>query len=495
MPQLTIDQAMRLGLDHHRAGRLQEASEIYRQVLQQKPGHADALHLLGVAAHQEGRLEEAVELIRDAISRNAGVAEYHNNLASVLRDLGHSGDAIDELRAAVRLKPDYFDANYNLSVALREEGRLVEAIAAMQKVVKLKPNYVAAFNSLGNSLRGLMSLDDAIVAYRRAIALQGDLAEAHHNLAMPLLLKGNFREGLPEYEWRWKCKDFLPRPREFPMPRWDGSPLNGQFILLYPEQGFGDTIQFARYAAMVQSRGGKVILEVQPLLRRLFDGFSGAAHVVSSGEPLPKFDTHCPLLSLPLVFQTDLASIPAPVPYIHANAELADQWLARLGGGDDRVKIGIAWAGAAGHGNDRSRSFPLSTFATLAGIPNTVFFSLQKGDPSTQAAQPPPGMTLIDHSPDLVDFADTAALIANLDLVISADTAVVHLAGAMGKPVWVLLPFASDWRWLLDRDDSPWYPTMRLYRQRAPGDWKNLLEKVREDLEKFPGDDDGVFYL
>jgi hypothetical protein len=260
--------------------------------------------------------------------------------------------------------------------------------------------------------------------------------------------------------------------------------LEGRSLLLHTEQGLGDAVQFIRYLPLAAQRGARIIIECQAELQRLFQTMSGNYQTVVRGQPLPAFDLHCPLLSLPWVFGTNLASIPNDVPYLHADAEDAGRWQDRLGGHCALLKVGLAWAGKPTHQNDRNRSMKLARLAPLGQLPGVHFFSLQKGTAAAEAKAPPAGMELVDWTEELKDFADTAALIANLDLVIAVDTAVVHLAGAMGKPVWTLLPFASDWRWLLDRADSPWYPTMRLFRQATPGDWDGVIRRVAAELSR-----------
>ena len=268
---------------------------------------------------------------------------------------------------------------------------------------------------------------------------------------------------------------------EFAQPPWDGSELNGKTVLLHAEQGLGDSIQFVRYVPMVRDRGGKVVLQCQPALSRLFTGLPGIDRVIKNGDPIPRFDAHCPLLSLPRAFGTTLDSIPASVPYLTADPAAALDWAKRLADRPGK-KVGIVWAGRAGYVGDRTRSLSLTTLAPLACASGITWYSLQKGYAAAQISDAPQGMELIDRTAELNDFADTAALIANLDLVISVDTAVAHLAGAMGKSVWTLLPYAPDWRWLLNRDDSPWYPTMRLFRQQRPGDWGEVIQRIAESL-------------
>jgi len=325
-------------------------------------------------------------------------------------------------------------------------------------------------------------IDEAIAACRQAIALNPDYAEFHFNLALSLLTSGDFQQGWEEYEWRWKCKEFPSPARDFAQPQWDGCPLEGRTLLLHTEQGHGDALQFIRYFPLVEQRGGKILIECYAELQRLFRTTAGRCQVVVRGQPLPAFDLHSPLLSLPRVFGTNLANIPNTVPYLRADPEDAGRWQRRLADDSALVKVGLAWAGRPTHTNDRNRSIKLARLAPLGQLPGVRFFSLQKGEVAAEAKTPPPGMELVDWTEELKDFAETAALIANLDLVVAVDTAVVHLAGAMGKPVWVLLPFGSDWRWLLERQDSPWYPSMRLFRQSRIGDWDSVIARVVEAL-------------
>jgi cytochrome c-type biogenesis protein CcmH/NrfG len=434
-------------LQHHQAGRLRQAEEAYRQILARQPNHADAIHNLGVISLQSGRNDAAVQLIRQAIAINPNYPEAHSNLGNVLADM----------------------------------DRLDEAIAAYRQAIALNPGLAEAHNNLGNALREKGQSGEAVAAFRRAIAINPDFPEAHRNLSLALLLDGDFQAGWEEYEWRWKCKDIAPA-RKFAQERWDGGPLEGRTILLHAAQGFGDSIQCIRYLPLVRERGARIIIECYSELERLFEPIAGECQLVVRGQPLPAFDLHCPMESLPRAFRTNLTNIPQSVPYLHADAEEAGKWHRRLAdvGGD--VKVGLAWGGNPIHKNDRNRSMKLVNLAPLGQAAGVKFFSLQKGAPAAEAKSPPPGLELVDWTEELGDLADTAALIANLDLVIAVDTVVVHLAGAMGKPVWTLLPFIPAWRWLLGRQDSPWYPTMRLFRQERRGDWDGVVRQAAEAL-------------
>ncbi len=369
--------------------------------------------------------------------------------------------------------------------APKEQSQPEEAITAYHQAIALDSDLAEVHCNLGNALKDQGRLEAATEAYRQAIALAPDLADAHLNLGMALLVQGNFHSGWAEYEWRWRCKDFPSPKRDFKQPQWDGGPLEGRTLLLHAEQGAGDALQFLRYLPLVAQRGGRIIIECHETLAGLLKGQRMDHSVVAMSELGPTFDLHCPLLTLPHVFATDLASIPQDVPYLQADAAAAKVWNGRLAEHPDSVQVGLVWAGNPKHKNDRNRSVKLASLAPLADIPGVSFISLQKGAAATEAMSPPPGMKLSDWTGELEDFAHTAALIAALDLVITVDTSVAHLAGALGKPVWVFLPFAPDWRWLLGRSDSPWYPTMRLFRQPRPARWDPVITEVRYALETF----------
>jgi len=326
-------------------------------------------------------------------------------------------------------------------------------------------------------------LDEAIAADRQAIAINPNFAEGHFNLGIALLECGDFEQGWPEYEWRQKCSEFNASFRRFSQPLWSGEEFRGRTILLHAEQGLGDTIQFIRYLPMLVRRGGRVLVEVQPALMGLLRQMRGVHQWIPRGEPLPGFDVQCPLLSLPRLFATTVRTIPADVPYLLADPALVESWRQNLSTNVPGIKVGLAWAGNPEHKRDAMRSISLDRLAPLASVRGATFISLQKGGSALQSDQPPEGLRLVNFSAELHDFADTAALMANLDVVIAVDTAIAHLAGAMGKPVWTLLPFAPDWRWLVDRKDSPWYPSMRLFRQPRIGDWGTVIGSVAGRLE------------
>ena len=420
---------------------------------------------------------------------NSDYAEAHNNLGTVLQEEGKFNEAVTCYRQTIKLKPDHAMAHCNLGTTLQELGEYEEAVLYCRQAISLNPKLANLHNNLGAILQKQERLEEALSSYDTAIKLNPDYAEAHMNRSFALLLTGNYKEGWPEYEWRLKTK--AHRLRDFHKPVWDGSPLNGKSILVHAEQGFGDTIQFVRYLPMVQAQGGNVIFECRQNLIRLLKNCTGINKIIErTPTPSVQYDTHIPILSLPGIFGTTLDSIPSDIPYITIDPGLIEQWRMRFDHNKD-FKVGIVWAGNLHNKKNHIRSCNLTNFAPLLETPGTSFYSLQKGPASAEVNNLPKGLEIITLDTELNDFADTAAAIANLDLVISVDTAVAHLAGAIGKPIWTLLHFSTDWRWLMDREDSPWYPRpnglagragMRLFRQTKHNDWTNVFEKVKQRL-------------
>jgi Flp pilus assembly protein TadD len=483
MTDAELHTAIHAAAREHSAGRLKEAEAAYRHILAARPDDVDALHLLGTLCAQTSRRDEGIALMTRACAINPNLAVIHANLGTALRSDGQLDRALSVYRRALELDPNSAGLHNNIGVALRLQGRPDEAIATHRKALELNANLADIWTNLGSARADRGQYAQALADSQRAVELDPQHERAHLNLAMLHLQLGDFERGWPEYEWRWKCGD-LVKPRGCSQPLWNGGNLKGQTILLYAEQGFGDTLQFIRYVPMVAARGGRIILECQPILERLLQNFPGIAQFVSAGQPLPAFDVHCPLLSLPHQFATDISSIPASPRYIHADPQLAEHWRQKIDQASaGTFKVGLAWAGKPSHQNDRHRSMRLSQFALLA-TPGITFISLLKGAAAAEAAHPPAGMRLIDFGDQWRDFSETAAIVANLDLVISVDTSAAHLAGAMGKPVWTLLPFNADWRWLLNRNDSPWYPTMGLFRQMAPGNWDEVMGRVSQALAR-----------
>jgi hypothetical protein len=347
----------------------------------------------------------------------------------------------------------------------------------------VKPDYAEALSNCGMTLRELKRFDEALASYDHALALRPDYAEVHCDKSLLQLLTGDLNSGWQEYEWRWKNKSLGLLKRDFAQPRWlGGNGIKGKTILLHSDQGFGDTIQFCRYVSLVSARGVRVLLEVQPPLQGLMASFTDVAQVISAKDKLPHFDLHCPLSSLPLAFGTRIESIPANVPYLTAPSESVSSWNFTPASRGN-LRIGLAWSGRPEHGNDTNRSIPLRSLLQLLDV-KAGFVSLQKDVRPDDATVLKYRSDLVRFGDELKTFSDTAAVISKLDLVISVDTSVAHLAGALAKPVWILLPFVPDWRWLLDREDSPWYPTARLFRQTNPGDWSGVVSRVAVELEK-----------
>lgn len=653
----TAPDPMAAALEHFRAGRLREAEDLCRQLLEREPARADALHLLGVLAHQSGRREAAVELLgraaaltrdNDEVHFNLGVAqqfaaqhaaaaasyrkslrlqpervEAHNNLGYTLLSLGQLDDALacfraaldlrpdfalalanqgeallrrgqldaaaTSLRRAIELAPDIVEAHNHLGVVLREQGNLTESESCFLQALRLRPEFAGAHNNLGrlcddrgrpdeaaarfrlalcyqpndatihtNLANNLLTRGKALEALshcrravelmpgeavfhsnlahaltllgdpaeaeaccRTAIGLRPELADGHHNLAVTLAAQGRFAEALavnaaalslrpdypgarncralwwlqagdfergwPEYEWRWRIRGVSRRP--FTQPAWDGVPFPGRTVLIHAEQALGDTLQFIRYAPLVKERGGTVVVECQPPLVPLLRGSPGIDYLVARGSPLPGFDFQVPLLSLPGVFGTTAATVPVSVPYLLAEAERVDRWgseITRLCG-LGQMKIGVAWQGNPGFAGDRLRSIPLAQFAPLGRVAGVHLFALQKGHGREQLRDLVPPFTVTDLG-DRLDadgaFLDTAAVLKCLDLLVTSDSAIAHLAGGLGVPVWVAVPLGADWRWLIDREASPWYPTMRLFRQRRLHDWGEVFGRMARELSR-----------
>jgi tetratricopeptide (TPR) repeat protein len=470
-----IDALTNRGVALNALKRYDEALASYDRAFVLCPDHIDALTNRGVALNELQRYEEALASYDRAIALQPDDAQAHSNRGHTLHELMRFEESLASCDRALMLRPDLADAHCNRGNALNALRRFEDALASYDEALKLRPDYAEALTNRGIALHALKRFDDEMASYERALALQPDYAEAHFNAGWCRMLRGDF-SGWSEYEWRWQTA-LRRAKRDFAEPLWSGAQgVADKTVLLHAEQGFGDTIQFCRYAPLVAERAGRVILEVQAPLRELMCDLPGVAQIVSRGETLPDFDLQCPLLSLPHVFGTELSTVPAGVPYLRARPQDVAAWNALLGP-RNRPRIGLAWSGSPSHRNDRNRSIALAAFLPLLDT-DAVYLSLQ---PNVAAAD----TELLDRhggiarpGDKLKTFADTAALIANLDLVITVDTAVAHLAGALGKPVWVLLPFVPDWRWLLDREDSPWYPTARLFRQDDSRTWDAVIARV-----------------
>jgi len=457
----------------------------FEQAIQLDPNLAEACNNLGNLFQEQGQLETAISWYEQFLTlRPTDVGGYYN-LGNALRELLHLDGAIAAYQNALKLQPNVADIHNNLGIAYQQAGRFDAAIAQFQQAIDLQPDNSEMHSNLGIALQEYNNPDAAIHHYRQAIRLNPSFAEAHANLGMMLLATGDFQQGFAEYEWRCYCDN--NQPRFLPKPQWHGSDLRGKTILIYTtEQGFGDALQFIRFVPQLAQQGDRIIVECQESLIRLFQTLPEIAQIVPKGSVLPEFDFHISLMSLPHVLGTTLENLPATVPYLFP-AELDN--LPELPPAPG-LRVGIVWA--PGYRSAlklfrlyQVRSCSLPLWMPLSALPELSLFSLQIGAHAADIAQAGMEQNIVDLSPQIRDFADTAALIAQLDLVISVDTAVAHLAGALGKPVWVLLPYAADWRWMLDRQDSPWYPTVRLFRQAAPGDWQSVMNQVLQALSEW----------
>lgn len=519
----TLLEALQIAVTHHRAARWAEAEAIYRRILAVAPDFADPWHLLGLVAKNTGRVPLARALICHALALQPDMVAIHRNLAQLLRAQGEDVAAVTVLRQALvlapqdvetlfdlavalhtlkrqeeaipyyhralELRPQHVDALYNLGVAYQNIGALDAAIVSYQQVIALDPAHAVSWNNLSATLRHVPQLDAADAAARRALLVQPDYGEASKNLAFSLLLRGDFAEGFVRYEGRRRATDgHIPA---LSVPEWDGAPLHGQRILLLAEQGLGDTIQFIRYAALVKERGaGAVVFACPPPLAKLLTGVAGVDYLVPHGMPLPPIDLQVPLMSLPQRLGTQLKTVPAAVPYLHPDPERQAFWRGRLDAAvratsiPPLLRLGLVWAGNPGHRGDRLRSQRLGNFRSVLAVPGVQVFAVQLGVGRQDLADFAAPANFVDLGPDIHDFADTAAILAQLDLVISVDTSVAHLAGALGRPVWIILPWVPDWRWMMVRNDSPWYPTARLFRPSHPTDSEGVFRQLETALRE-----------
>jgi len=500
-----------LGILERYAGRLAQAAAVLRRAVRLRPDHGEAWHHLGVAL-QRLKAPDAVDALRCATALLPLDATAHRNAARALLDAHRWADVVTFLRRAVALDPADGDGHELLGAALRRLLRDADAARALRRAVAIRPDaanrwhalslVIAAdaplqraialdpaggdvLSALANRARDRRDLPAALTFHDRAVSAAPGNAALRWNRGLTRLLAGDWAQGWEDYEARWDAEGFPTKPRGLPQQLWLGEDIAGRTILLHEEQGRGDAIQFVRYAPLLARRGARVLLEVGDDLVSLFRGLPGVERVFARGEPLPDFDVQCPLLSLPRAFGTRLDSVPADIPYLVADPERVAAWRGRLAG--PGLKVGLVWAGNPQFSGDRERSPGLAALAPLLEVPGCRFYGLQLGPGRAELAGRalPPSFT--DLGPEIGDFTDTAAVMANLDLVVSSCTAPAHLAGALGVPVWVLLSHAADWRWLLDRDDSPWYPTARLFRQSRPGDWAAVARDVAAALAEHAG--------
>jgi len=532
-----------LALREYELDHIADVERLCLQILAFDVRHADALYLLGLAGLKTQRYEMAERMIRRAIAANPRQAFYHSNLGNALKAQNKLDEAVSCFDRAIKINPVHEESFYNLGNTLLIQKKLEEAVAAYKRALEINPRFLDALCNLGAAYRQQKKLDEAIDCFERAMIMapehadlccnlgdalhaqgkvdeaifwytrtleldpkhskacnclcngyfdKGDLVQsmawgerclalnphfgdARMNQCLLQLLQGDYVNGWRNYEVRWE----VYTPRTFSQPLWLGAPLKGARILLHAEQGLGDSLQFLRYVPLVQAAGGKVMLDLPAKLHRLVNGFPGILALIKTGGPLPYFDCHCPLMSLPLAFGTTLETVPARVPYLSAPPE-ALQAAATLPLPASGLKVGLAWTGNPDHPKNRFRSVPLEILESLLDLPDVHFYSLQMGPAAADLAARK--LPITDLAPFTGDMADTAAQMANLDLIVTIDTSMAHLAGALARPVWVLLGHTPDWRWLMDREDSPWYPTARLFRQRRDGDWRPVIDRVRTAL-------------
>jgi Flp pilus assembly protein TadD len=494
---------------------------LMQRVIALKSDHAEAHQCIAKALRETGDLAGALAAFTKSLEINPLDSDAYNDMGNVLKDMGRLPEASVCFERALSLKPDHHlamnnlgvvrflqndldgaetlhrnalavqsgfpEALGNLGMVRRLKGDLEGAISLCQEALALRSDYPEALNNLGNALKDARRLHEAVATYEDALRLKPEDADFHLNLSMAMLTLGRFEEGWREYRWRWKSQQLSPAFKDFSKPEWQGEAGEGRVLLIHSEQGFGDTLQFCRYAPLARERGFRVLIGVQRPLVRLIQSLDGVEKVVADDDPLPRFDLHCPMMSLPFALRTTVETIPAGLPYLSACPADVNRWGERMAALEDgALRVGLVWAGSLRNrspdliATDRNRSIAPETLAPLMETQGVRFFSLQKDRPRV-----PDALHIIDWMADCRDFADTAALIMNLDLVIGVDTAVVHLAGALGKPFWLLNRFNSCWRWLDERDDSPWYPgTLRIFRQKEMGNWKEVLARVRDALSE-----------
>jgi tetratricopeptide (TPR) repeat protein len=468
-------------------GRLADAVTAYKAAVALAPDYLPALANLTAVLAELDRFDEAVAACDAAVAAAPNSPEAHTNRAKILSDLKRSEAALASADRALELRSDYAEAHNNRAVALVDLGRPLEALAACGHAIALQPDFADAYSNRGTALYDLGRPDAALESYEAALALAPGHVAAHFNRATSLLALGDLAAGFEAYRWRWRLPSFARRVSPLPWPRWQGERLAGKTILVACEQGFGDALQFIRYAPRL-TEAARVTVLARPELLSLFRAMPGieATGAISEAEA---YDFQVPLMDLPHILGTTLETAPGETPYLAADPAKVAVWARRLGPGRGETRVGLVWAGdarwhdPAAFASDRRRSMSLAQLAPLGRAAGARFFSLQKGEPAAQAAASP--FPLTDWSAELGDFADTAALITNLDLVITVDTAVAHLAGALGKPVWIASRFAGCWRWLNGREDSPWYPTARIFHQPAPGAWDAVVERLAAELAVF----------
>ncbi|MEK9723187.1 MAG: tetratricopeptide repeat protein [Rhodospirillaceae bacterium] len=477
-----LQAALNEAVAYHQTGRVDVAEDRYRAILKVAPDLPVVHNNLALALVAQKQLDEAVTHFKRAIKLDANYLDAYSNLGDAYRHAGKFADAVKSLKRAQKINPEFVQALGNLGNVYLDMGQPDDAVAAYSRGLELMPDQPDLTYNLGRAFYDQGRLDDAEAAFRKVLAVHNAHPLAHWNLSHVMLLQGRFREAWVEYEWRWHCPGFTTPLPKFEQPRWDGKDLGGRTILVYAEQGFGDTIQFCRYLPKLAATAGRVVMLCQPEVARLMESVEGVDHVVSNWNHLPPFDTHIPVMSLPLLMNSYTeADFPSAVPYLTAPAEGAEPV------DHEGFKVGLVWAGRETHMGEAQRSLDPALLKPLTETPGCTFYALQEGARGKELKKAGLTKTVTDLGAQLADFGDTARIIDSLDLVIGVDTAVVHLAGALNKPVWTLLPTVCDWRWMREREDSPWYPSMRLFRQETRGDWKGVVRRVADALKEAAG--------
>jgi tetratricopeptide (TPR) repeat protein len=484
-PPATWQEAEQEGTRLRLEGRFAEAVTVYRNAVTRFPRNVVLLNGLGLALMDAGATVEARSAFESAVACSPQTPALLFNLANALRLQGSIAEAVAGYRQAIALglfRPEVYN---NLGIALQTVEQWPEALQAFREALKRDPRYLPALANAGHALIEMGSPGEAIEPLRLAVASEPAYADAHWLLSHALLVTGRWPDGWDEYEWRWHKMPSAPYHRGTPQSWWRGENIAGKRILLYAEQGIGDAVQFVRYAPLVAAQGAEVLVECHDVLVDLLRTVDGVAEVYARGSAGIDYDVACPLLSLPAVFRTTIETVPEAVPYVHVDASKVAAWRERLASFSDRKRVGIVWAGNPGHVNDRKRSIQPDALLPLADVPGVVLFNLQKGGNGGGLDVSAGALPLVDWMDDCRTFGDTAALMHELDLVITVDTAVAHVGGALGVPVWMMVPFTPDWRWFLGSSNSPWYPSMRLFRQRIAGGWGDVVSALSQALVEF----------
>ena len=503
-----------LGQTFQKQNKLDQAINSYQQAIKINPKYTEAYNNLGELFYLKNKLDQAINLFQKSISLNSNVAsthyllgnlfgekgepsrafkayqkaivlnpkhaEAHCKIGDIFQEQGNLDQAINSYHMALDSCPDLAEGHNNLGSVLKKKNQLDAAIVAFEKAIETNPKHVRAYSNLGATLVEKNKLEEATQHFEKALSLNPNFADVHFNQAIILLLQGRLKAGWEKYEWRWDSIQ-KSQKRDFKQLLWDGTSLKGKTILVHTEQGFGDAIQFVRYVDLVCDLDTTVIVECEAELKTLFKSIGRIDKLMTKGEKIHSFDVHVPLLSLPHIFGTTLKNIPAKIPYLYPDTKTNSILLSN---NDHKFKIGIAWTGNPEHINDHNRSVDLKRFGCLLDVGDCEFFSLQVGEHSEDIKQCGYHHIIKDLGTQFTNFHHTALAILQLDLVISVDTAVAHLAGALGKPVWTLLPFMPDWRWMLNRSDSPWYPSMTLFRQKEIGNWTPVFEQLKLALTR-----------